>query len=165
MPLFKKIWIAIVRLLRFFFRFRKPVFVVLEVSDWVVAERPLALIRWQMRRRYSVFIAGTHFHNNQQSGLFLIALPERLTELSVIIRSGWRKNVYRFVLKKVSIPQDQLTVIIAGDLTVVESFELSVDFSLKTNWPILSYNLPQLTHSVHTLRVNPFHYHPTKPCL
>jgi hypothetical protein len=118
-----------------------------------------------MRRRYSVFIAGTHFHNNQQSGLFLVALPERLTELSVIIRSGWRKNVYRFVLKKVSIPQDQLTAIIAGDLTVVESFELSVDFSLKTNWPILSYNLPQLTHSVHTLRVNPFHYHPTKPRL
>lgn len=165
MSLFKKIWIAIVRLLRFFFRFRKPAFSVLEVSDWVVAEKPLALIRWQMCRRYSVFIAGTHFHSNQRSGLFLIALPERLTELSVIIRSGWRKNVYRFVLKKVSIPEEQLTAIITRDLTVVESFELSIDFSLKTTWPILSCNLPQLTHSVQKLWVNPFHYHPTKPCL
>lgn len=165
MRLFKKIWIAIVRLLRFFFRFRKPAFTVLEVNDWVVAEKPLALIGWQMRRRYSVFVAGTNFHNNHRSGLFLIALPEGLTEISVTIRSGWRKNVYRFSLKRISIPQEQLTAIIAGDLPVVESFRISVDLSLKTSWPLLSCSLPQLTRSVYPIRISSFYYHPTKPRL
>lgn len=165
MHLFKKIWIAIVRLLRFFFRFRKPAFTVLEVNDWVVAEKPLALIGWQMRRRYSVFVAGTNFHNNQRSGLFLIALPEGLTEISVTIRSGWRKNVYRFPLKRISIPQEQLRAIIAGDLPVVESFQIAVDLSLKTSWPLLSCSLPQLSCAVYPLRVSAFNYHSTKPGL
>lgn len=165
MHLFRKIWIGIVRLLRFFFRFGKPAFTLLEVSDWIVAEKPLALIRWQMRRRYSVFIAGTGFHTNQRSGLFLIALPRGLTALSVIVRSGWRKSVYRVVLKMVSIPQEQLTAIVAGDLPVIEPFLMAVDFSLRTDWPAFRCCLPQLTCSVHSLRVHSFHYHPTKPGL
>lgn len=162
MRLFKRIWIATTRLLRFFFRFRKPAFTELEVSDWVVAEKPLALIGWQMRRRYSIFIAGTSFHNNQRSGLFLVALPDGLSELSIILRSGWRKRTYRIVLKKISIPEQQLKEIITDDLPVVKSFRIAIDFSLQTNLPVLSCRVPRLTRSAGPLHVDPFPFNPTK---
>jgi len=163
MRILKRIWIAIIRLLRFLFHFRKPAFTELDVNDWVVAEKPLALIRWQMRRRYSIFIAGTSFHNNQRSGLFLVALPEGLSELSITLRSGWRKRVYGVALKKVSIPEQQLKEIVTDDLPVVKSFRIAVDFSLQTSLPLLTCQVPRLTPSVRPIHVDPFLYNQPKP--
>lgn len=159
----KKIWIATTGFVRLFFHFRKPAFSEIDVNDWVFAEKPLLLLRWKMRRRYGIYIPGMAFYSSRRTGFYLISLPAGLTELTIILRSGWRKQVYYYSFGTLPMPADLLTDLLLKSqlarLQVIDPFDATVDCAIQAHIPQQGCHIPIPNAPIIALHVDPFRYH------
>ncbi len=159
----KKVWTATARFVRLFFNFRKPGFSEIDANDWVFAEKPLLLLRWQMRYRYGISIPGISFQSSRCTGLYLITLPAGLTELTIILRSGWRKTVYHFSFRKLPMPPGLMADLLVETrrtmLKVIDPFHSTVDFTIRACIPEQSCHIPICTTRIMALHVDPFRYY------
>lgn len=132
--------------IRLFFHFRKPDFLQLEISNWVIAQKPLLVIKWETRFRYRVVVKEARFSSFQRKDWQILRLLPDATSVNVIIKSAWRKTKYRFDLNKITVP-DELVADISTDsfsmpVLEIDSFEASTHLEIRTKMPTSSVQIP-----------------------
>jgi hypothetical protein len=90
----KKLWLRIRVFFRLIFHFRKPAFEQLEISDWLFEQKPLLVIKWESGRRYMITVKEAKFSSDQRSGFQILRLGKSAEQVTVVLRSGWRKSVF-----------------------------------------------------------------------
>lgn len=137
----KQLPFELLRFVRLFFHSRKPVFEQLETCTLVVEQKPLLLICWRNKFRYSVHVKAAKFSRYEKSGMHIVKLPLGINELNITLRSGWRKTVYPILLTSVPVPAEWLIEWIADTgmikLPVVYDFRGAPRFSAELCMPAI----------------------------
>lgn len=101
------------RFIRLFFHFRKPAFESMEVCNLVVQQKPILLIGWKNRYRYSVHVKAAKFNNYQLQGIHLLKVSSQFNEVVIVLRSAWRSTYYKMPVYSIWIPPEVLAEILS----------------------------------------------------
>jgi|GEM_PF-5479793 len=100
-------WIAIFKALLYNFRtiihFRKPATVSIDYIPLLVQQKPVLLLCWNFPHAYSLRVKPINRTYHQAAGSYIIRLEENCNEITLSIRSFWRRTLLKLKLVKVMI--------------------------------------------------------------
>lgn len=167
----KKLWLRIRVFFRLIFHFRKPAFEQLEISDWLFEQKPLLVIKWESGRRYMITVKEAKLSSDQRSGFQILRLGKSAEQVTVVLRSGWRKSVFVYPLKKLILSEE----LVSGFLrdaseyqwpavhpfrAAAHRFEATVNAKIETRLPqaLPGHRLCNYQTDIPTITVTPFQY-------
>lgn len=159
--LFRRIIRHTWQFIRLVFHFRRPQ-AVIECCQLVVEQRPILLVSWRMRYRYKLSIPEANFERFTRTGTYLIQLPDAISQIHIVIRSGWRRQQQFLQLQAIPASHAMLQQLVSPTQSmqwpVISDFKIAVNFRVCTILPELQVRPPQVELRSISLQVSTFHY-------
>ena len=109
---------------KYFFNFRKPVFLEFNCIDLVAGNKLLFLMAWDIEHAGRIKInPGRHVYK-QATGAAIVTLLPATEAVDIIIRNCWRKTSMAIALKHISLDKESLESL-TSDLRVFTKIELA----------------------------------------
>jgi hypothetical protein len=140
-------WAAFFKAVLYSFRtiihFRKPATVSIDYIPLLVQQKPVLLLSWNFPHAYSLSLKPMKKTYHQASGAYILRLEENCKEITLTIRSFWRRT--RLQLKLVPVPAtDVMLSLLERDLAISISLHMVKPVQAKTDFEIRRpvYKLP-----------------------
>lgn len=143
-------WAAFFKALLYSFRtiihFRKPAIVSIDYVPLLVQQKPILLLSWDFPHPYSLRLKPLNRTYHQAAGAYILRLEENAHEITLTVRSFWRRTSVQ--LKLVPVPATPMM------LSLLER-DLAISISLQIGKPLQTKTAFEIRRPVYKL--SPFH--------
>lgn len=134
---------AILYSFRTIIHFRKPATISIDYIPLLVQQKPVLLLSWNFPHAYSLRLKPVKRTYHQSSGAYILRLEENCEEVTLTIKSFWRRT--RLELKLVPVPATPVMLsLLERDLAISISLHMVKPLQAKTAFEIRRpvYKLP-----------------------
>jgi hypothetical protein len=146
-------WAAFFKAVLYSFRtiihFRKPATVSIDYIPLLVQQKPVLLLSWSFPHAYSLQLKPLKKTYHQASGAYILRLDENCEEITLTIKSFWRKT--KLKLKLVPVPATPVMLsMLERDLAISISLHMVKPLQAKT-----AFDVRRPIYKLASLNINP----------